>query len=306
MKPKILINYTDFWQGFNVADNYFQHLLSQQYDLVLSEKPDILIYSVFGKEHLKYKCKRILFSGENIGANFTECDYAFTGDHNPDPRHYRLPFYAFCYPPERFVKPETDVKQCSEAKEKFCCFVVSNPHGKIRNQFFAHLSRYKKIDSGGKFLNSIGYRVPDKESFIANYKFCMAFENRSYPGYTTEKLVEPMFMNTIPIYWGNPLVHLDFNPEAFLNYHSFGSSDSFIKRIIEVDNNPELYMSYLQAPWCYGNRLKDAFQPEKVLARFIYIIETPITPVAQKPKTLSHYINNNLFRLKKNIRRGYI
>jgi hypothetical protein len=74
---------------------------------------------------------------------------------------------------------------------------VSNASGKVRNRFYNELSKYKQIASGGKVYNNVGYRVPDKLAFIQDYKFCISFENRSYPGYTTEKIVEAFFANTI-------------------------------------------------------------------------------------------------------------
>jgi len=236
--------------------------------------------------------------------DFTECDFAFTSDHNSDPRHYRLPFYVYCYPPGRFVKPEMDYSPLLE--RKFCSFIVSNPGGKVRNRFYNLLSQYKPIASGGKYRNNIGFRVPDKEAFIKDYKFNLAFENRSYPGYTTEKIVEPMVMNSVPIYWGNPLIQLDFNPQAFLNYHAFTTEKAFIKQIIEVDSNPALYLQYLQAPWCKGNHLPDQFLPQAVLARFQQIFNSSVTPVAGKPKSLSYYFSKSLYRLNKIRRRGYL
>lgn len=49
-------------------------------------------------------------------------------------------------------------------ERKFCSFVVSNGFNcdKEREIFFKLLNTYKKIDSGGRFLNNIGYRVYDK------------------------------------------------------------------------------------------------------------------------------------------------
>ena len=47
---------------------------------------------------------------------------------------------------------------------------------------------------------------------FAAINFTIAFKNDSYPGYTTEKIYEPMYVNSLPIYSGNPLVYRDFNP----------------------------------------------------------------------------------------------
>ena len=53
--------------------------------------------------------------------------------------------------------------------------------------------------------------------FIKDYKFVISFENSSYPGYTTQKLIEPMLVNSSPIYWGNKSVGKDFNTKSFIN-----------------------------------------------------------------------------------------
>ncbi len=63
MKQKLKIDFTDFWAQFNKRDNFFWNLLSKHYDLEISEKPDILFYSYFGREFTKYKCFRVLVPG---------------------------------------------------------------------------------------------------------------------------------------------------------------------------------------------------------------------------------------------------
>jgi len=140
-----------------------------------------------------------------------------------------------------------------------------------RIKFFHKLSKYKKVDSGGKVLNNIGGRVKDKLTFIKDYKFTIAFENASFPGYTTEKLVQPMFVDSLAIYWGNELVHNDFNPKSFLNYLDFKSEDELIQKIIEVDQTDELYIEYLKQPYFHNNVVNEYVNPENVLKQFEYI-----------------------------------
>lgn len=71
---------------------------------------------------------------------------------------------------------------------------------------FEALKKYKKVNSGGRYLNNIGRAVVDKIQFESRHKFSICFENSSYPGYTTEKIIEAFAAKTIPIYWGNPCV----------------------------------------------------------------------------------------------------
>src|SRR5262249_24450240 len=150
----------------------------------------------------------------------------------------------------------------------------------------------KPIDSAGKVFNNVGGRigrtVAEKLNFIRPYKFTIAFENESHPGYTTEKIYEPMLVNSLPIYWGDPLVHRDFNPASFLSFYDYGDQDALIDRVIEVDRNDELYLNYLQQPWLPPGADEQA-ERQAVLAQFDHIFSTSKTPVAKEPRSMRHY-----------------
>jgi len=56
MKPKIKINFEDFWHPNTteaIQENPIFRLLSKGFELELVENPDFLIYSCFGKRYLK-------------------------------------------------------------------------------------------------------------------------------------------------------------------------------------------------------------------------------------------------------------
>ena len=130
---------------------------------------------------------------------------------------------------------------------KFCCFVYSNPV-KYRNDFFKELSKYKKVDAGGSALNNVGGKVKDKIEFQKNYKFCIAFENTKQTGYVTEKILHAYMSNCIPIYNGSDKISSDFNPETFINGNDFKTNKELIDYIKKVDNDEELYNSYMNKP----------------------------------------------------------
>jgi hypothetical protein len=251
---ELRVNFSDFWHGFNKEDNLFIHLLRKHYNVVLSDNPDVLIYSCYSFNYMKYDCYKIFYTGENIRPNYRECDFALSFDYESyGNKNLRLPLYRWRADLEGLTAKK-DIDKILAEKKKFCCMLVSNPSGKERNLFFEKLSKYKKVDSGGKHLNNIGgMHIADKIQFIKQYKFTMSFENASYPGYTTEKLVEPMTVNSVPIYWGNPLVAGDFNAKSFINLHDYNSFDEAIERIIEIDNNEDLYKKYLEEPYFDNN-----------------------------------------------------
>jgi len=136
-------------------------------------------------------------------------------------------------------------------KRKFCNFVYSNNVNAdpVRTKFFHELSKYKKVDSGGKYLNNIGGAVNDKIEFIKNYKFTIAFENSNSPGYTTEKILEPMRVMSMPIYYGNTLVDLDFNIDSFVWMQDQHGVEETIEKIIELDKDQEKYLNKISQPW---------------------------------------------------------
>ena len=66
---------------------------------------------------------------------------------------------------------------------------------------------------------------PNKQKVIANYKFAICFENMSYPGYVTEKIIDCFRAGVIPVYLGAPDIS-DFVPkEAFIDLRGFGDLD---------------------------------------------------------------------------------
>ncbi|MFP4528180.1 MAG: glycosyltransferase family 10 domain-containing protein [Candidatus Kapaibacterium sp.] len=288
LKPKIKLFFTDFWPVFNIEDNYFLDVLSPEFDIELDEKnPDFLIYSVFGTSFYRYNCIRIFYTGENIRPDFTRCDYSFSFDFSDDPRSFRLPLYPFFGDPEKLLK-QRNINDIMISKTEFCNFIYSNPGPAERVDFFHKLSKYKKVISAGRFLNNTGIPLKNKKDFLSKFKFTIAFENQSWPGYTTEKIFEPMLVGSLPIYWGNPLISKDFNPDSFLNYHDYGSVDELIDRIIEIDSNDDLWAKYLSQPYFHDNELSEYVDPALIRERFRMIFNTKKNPVAAEHPAASH------------------
>jgi hypothetical protein len=295
---KILkINFTDFWADFDKTNNYFFNLLSQKYSIVIDDNPELLFYSCFGNEYLKYKCKRIFYTGENIRPNFLTCDFAFSFDYTTNSNHFRLPLYSLYIEHHKMleklnaIRTDIEINEIWKAKNKFCCMVVSNPNSIERIDFFNNLSQFKQVDSGGSVLNNVGGRVKDKMKFIRNYKFVIAFENESFEGYTTEKILEPILMDCIPIYWGNNKISSDFNTKRFINYSDFDSEATLFKRLEEIELNPNLALEILKEPIFAKDRIDYNLERELVLKKIIKVIESKNKPIA---KTLW----SNIYKLK--------
>ena len=291
-RPHVRIGFAGFWDDFDPRDNFLTRIIARRYDLSICDRPDFLIHSCIGRkrhDHLAHDCVRIFYTGENVAADWLSTDWAFTFEHDPHPRHFRLPHWPFRVDPPDLVKPaDFDPDRVLAEQTRFCAFVVSNPLCKVRNEFFRRLSRYKPVDSGGKVMNTIGHRVADKRAFLADHRFTIAFENESYPGYTSEKIAEPMLVNSIPIYWGDPLIGRDFNTWSFLSAHDCGSRatsamlDDLVERVVAVDRDPDLLRTLLAQPWYRGNRVPRSADADVILEQFTRIFETPIEPVARR------------------------
>lgn len=284
MKRKLKLQFADFVPGFLKHNTYFLRALAPEFDVELSDRPDVLIYSDYGTEFESYKCKRIYHTAENLRADFSECDYAMTFDHLDAPYHLRLPHYVFYGTPENLIKQPRPFDEILAEKHKFCNFVYSNRSAEKRVEFFHKLSKYKRVDSGGHLMNNVGGPVANKVEFQRNYKFTIAFENAKHPGYTTEKMIHPMYAGSIPIYWGNDLAHRDFNPKSFLSWHDFQSDEALIEQIIEIDNDNDLFRAMVEEPWLHRNELTPIFTGQAFLEFMKFVLDDPKQPVALDPK----------------------
>ncbi|WP_443944219.1 glycosyltransferase family 10 domain-containing protein [Pedobacter sp. AW1-32] len=306
-RNKIKINFTDFWEGFDPADSFFYQLLAKHFDVEISEKPDILFYSVYTDVHRRYSCTKILYTGENVRPNFSDCDYAFSFDFSTNSKNYRLPLYALYYNVNNLINKKIDTKKTLETKKKFCCFIVSNPICEIRNNFFKLLSSYQKVDSGGKLYNNIGYCVENKLEFIRDYKFVIAFENSAFDGYVTEKIYEPFFANSVPIYWGSETVSKDFNTKRFINCHDYPDFEAVIERILFLDRNDEEYLKILSEPVFTNDQLTEFVKEENILNKLTEIIaytqnKTILQKIRDKTRFLRYRCTDLIMKIQSKLK----
>ena len=320
---KLRLKFVDFWGDMNKPEgNYFYEILSRKYDVEFSDEPDIVFFSNYGNEYLKYKCTRVFFSAENQKPDFIACDYAIGFEYLEDPRYLRFPLWALYY--LGYIKwlnsPKLDLPEAAgaieqrwKAKKKFCCFIVSNSRCKKRNDFFITLNKVKTVDSAGRYLNNMGHVLEggsaEKLAFIREYKFVISFENEAYPGYTTEKVFEPLLADCIPIYWGNPSVETDFNKKRILNYDDFTSEEQLINRILEIDSDDNLALDIVKEK-CFTEGNTSIDQYESKLQGFLYDIITnkdKKKPVAQKLILSSMHKLNIIIRKVENrlIKKNY-
>ena len=270
---KVKVAFSDFWNNFDRDDFLITKILHKICDVEFTDmrNADILFFSVFGEKHWKASddCVKIFFTGENITPDFNACDYAIGFDYlDFGDRYLRFPLYYMLSEEtndsmenkHHFVKEELMAQ-----KTQFCSITVSNSKRHlIFSDLFDLLSQYKQVDSGGRWKNNIGGPVQDKFAFDSKHKFSIVCENCSYPGYTTEKIVQAFAAKCIPIYWGDPLVGNMFDKRAFINVADYDSVEDVVRLVRKIDENDELYLEMMSQPALVDDQYKTDAQTENL------------------------------------------
>lgn len=252
---RLSVEFRDFWPGFDSRSNPFIRALQTRFDVAVVPDAEVCFFSSFGTSHESANAIKIQIIGECMRPDLQWADRAVCFDHSGDPRVLRYPLWCWDIETEALRRP-FDVGR-PFAEREFCAFIVNNPHGQERNAFFQELSRHQLVHSGGPvFRNCPGpsdrhdhdWRQA-KIDWLGNYKFTIAFENQSFAGYTTEKLVDPFLAGSVPIYFGDPLVDYDFAPGSYLNLASFGSIRRLAEAVVELSTDEQTWNSMrAQAP----------------------------------------------------------
>lgn len=295
-----------FWPGFSPGRfrSFFPYVY-EKYDLVPSQAPEVVFHSVFAPSWRPYadptdaknvprikpgNYVRVFMTGENVEPLMEHCEFAMSFSVlETHPNHMRLPLWVYenrgsGYTPAHLVKaPNTDWERVAREKSQFCNFVYLHPVP-FRERIFAALSAYRRVDAAGQCLNNMnGWMVPSnptrlagKVDFFRRYKFTLAIENSIWPGYETEKLVDPVYAGSIPIYAGNPMARVHFDSAGYIDLANFSSLKEMVEFVREVDNDRKLYLKMLAAPFYRENRVPDAVHDQTVLAFFDRIFQAAI------------------------------
>lgn len=258
----------NWWPGFdNKTDanhiGFYEMLLSKTklrnfeitYDI---NKANVLLEAGNPNEDIhnfKKWTYKINFIGEPALPQYEKYDIVLTGI-NHIKNVVDLPLsvaYIHC---NNFLPCLLNRPKVTKVPEKFCSFIVSNSKCGIRNNLFDLITRYKKVNSMGGFANNVGYQINypywSREYFnvLGNHKFMICCENTKMETYSTEKIVNPYLSGTIPIYWGSHNIKNIFNPDSmlFLEDETEDSINKLIDKIIELDNDDEKYLEFINRP----------------------------------------------------------
>jgi hypothetical protein len=238
----ISVFFNNFWPGFvektDIMDcTFFVELLRKTYDapIHVSNNPDnatVLVESIFGNySYVNYKkwSATILFTGESDYfkvQNIAEYDCVLGFEDTHD-NFVKCPlFIIFLLTNPSILKELENVDRPipSEIPPNHASIIVSNGyHGKERLEFFNTAKKEMPVFSGGKYENNVGFVVPgsynssEMVDFYRRGKFAITMENNDKPYYITEKLVNGIRADVIPVYWGTSYVSEFFNPRRFLH-----------------------------------------------------------------------------------------
>jgi hypothetical protein len=300
MGKQIKVWFEDFWgHGWDNNFNFFTQEVLHGVDFIVTpDNPDLLVYTVFGQRHKNYNCKKIFWTGENKRPNFNECDLAFSFDFDDNLKNVRVPLYSihvweslydrkvipFREPADILLSPKRE----EDRKRKFCTFIYGNGSESVngwgnkqdgvilRNRLFDELNKYRKVDAAGSWKNNTGVTVDywSKHKYIKDYKFVFSIENSSFNGYVTEKIMDPMLVGSVPIYWGSETIETEFNPRSFVNLHSMDINNvkQIAEYLIHLDNNQDEYDAIYTQPYINSTVLPDVFDLRKLTPKVLSLL----------------------------------
>ena len=284
------ICFVDFWGELKQNDNYFYHLLRTKYNVEIDfEDPDIVFCSVYGngiQRYANHRSKKVLFTGENKRVSSSGCDMTFSFDPTDGTNVYlplwvlflnwfNVPFdherdISYLHSIDDLISPVADIDSLLKQKTRFCSFIVKNPNSNLRVEFCKHMQTRFPVDCPGDVLNNIpkiggrGDQI-QKIEFLRNYRFNIAFENSFSPGYVTEKIIQPMFVRCVPIYWGGTESFKYFNSNSFIWCGDCESMDQAVDKIAAVEKDSEKYVEMIRCPILNEHNLFIDFHPDKIL-----------------------------------------
>ena len=280
----IRIGFCDMWENFNPEYNFFTLMLqaaglTQGIEVVggpASAADSVVIFGPFGNTWLSLPPQqpKVHFTGENtpeIEGPGVALNLGFQHKDMAGKDYLRFPLWLleidwFGADLNRIANPKPiPVERCTRVfgaevarKKKFCAFIVSNPTNPLRGLAFDWLSEYKHVDSAGNYKNNVGNQLAAgagggggellKHEYLKDYKFCLAFENASSPGYITEKFLHAKAAGCIPIYWGDPKADRDFSMAGAIDARNVKSKEELIALVRAVDESDSEWLKRYSVP----------------------------------------------------------
>ena len=146
------------------------------------------------------------------------------------------------------------------ADRKFLCMVTANKHysglaDKVREspsfqwamktqlqdyryKAIAHFGPVQCFDLYGRGWPFVTFNCDDKLKTTSYYKFSLCFENGSYPGYITEKIIDCFAAGVVPVYMGAPDIDKYIPKGLFIDarqFKDFTEMDHYLREHQDVN-----------------------------------------------------------------------
>lgn len=223
------------------------------------EKAHVVIQN-FHEPHYRYEKKfNIVITAENEPLQCTPDlivagSYIFKG---------QSPFFLYCpwlfqsLGEHRFsIRPQDYL---GITKAHFCAYMYSSEQPD-RIRYFKLFSTYKPVHGLGKCChntdNPLSRHLNDEQityndiavQLYAQFKFVLALENQIIPGYFTEKMINPLIANSLPIYHGDASVFRYINKERVIYIDDFADDQALLQYVQYLDTHPEEYEAKINQP----------------------------------------------------------
>lgn len=266
MTLKVL--FRGFWPGFSPqkpVGQFFLQILNETFKqeggVVPTdrfEEASILFESCFDGTAIPWRKWRATFfySGESYALpNWRDYSVALWGeDHSQSKNIVSLPLYPL-YLLDLGEPPESSPHR-SHVPPKDVLVMISNPGGATRNAFLEELTKSSlQITYAGKYKNNIGgpfphaFGSPEFAQFASQFKFIVTMENSQQSTYITEKVLQGLFAENIPVYWGAPRISDYINEKRILILNDAASIKETIKRMCELAADPAQWLETVRQPW---------------------------------------------------------
>lgn len=122
-------------------------------------------------------------------------------------------------------------------------------------------------------IDGLTYR--DKINFFKDSYFNLSFQWTDTDYLVQEKIVHAFASNSIPIFYGNKFIYYDgFNPNSFINVHSFNSFEECFDYVDSVYTDKVKLKSYYKEPFFVDNKLPIYFDKNYLLDFFEKVINS--------------------------------
>ena len=241
-KRNVRIMYRD---GLNKNNFYFQKYIDEVVKVTeVDNNPDYIIAAPTSRTnyHDKYKKTiKICYTKDEI-PDFNDYDYGIgSAAMQFLDRFLRYPDYLM--KPSIYRLPKN--RNYNRFK-KFCGSVFKYDTRDWRKNFTEKLNEYKKIEN--KDIDDDDSNLDKRINFLSQYKFGLAFEKASAPGYNTEKLFDVFLSGAIPIYFGDDYIFKVINEDAIVYLKDECNIDNVIDYIKKIDNNEQLARNIIKTP----------------------------------------------------------